>query len=143
MSITTLVLQDKPQGCTLFIFPQSLRALLSQTCISHMFVDNFRIGGAQITGKCILRVKKLKIDIFTHASPSKFLPQVLSTILYHPSRGKLLIPSPDAALFLKICFMKLRTLLSFAGYIFYVVLSPPVLFLFDIFSKRMVNIITF
>lgn len=81
------------------IFLQSIGAVLSQTCI---FVDNFRIFGAQITRKCNFASQKSEnFKIFTHQSQSKIFSQVLITALYHPSRQKLLTPLPDAALFLK------------------------------------------
>ena len=65
-----------------------------------MFGEHFQIRGVCITGKYILRVKKLKVDIFTHVLSWQNFPQVListyKTSYYHnpatlSGRGKLLL----------------------------------------------------
>ena len=53
----------------------------------------FQICGVQITRKYTLRVKKLKVDIFTHVSPQKPLHQAL-TITSLKAERNYLFPLP-------------------------------------------------
>ena len=90
-----------------FIF---LKSFVVWSCVKHVYLvlvsKHSQICGVQITGKCILQVKKWKVDILTLEQNSprvliitgKTLPQVLITIT-PKGRGKLLTPTPDAASF--------------------------------------------
>ena len=59
----------------LYFFPEFLLNFVPNVHITLCFGN---ICGAPTTGKCILRVKKLKADVFTHVSPGKTLPRFFS-----------------------------------------------------------------
>ena len=107
MSITTLVLQDKPQGCILSNFYKPLRALslprmLAEfflTCIFHYSWEIFHIYDLHIPSKCI----ESKNIYLSPPPKSKLSPKFLSS---PPGRVKLLI-SPSQC-FSKICFPNSR-----------------------------------
>ena len=72
VSITTLVLQDQPQGYILSYFYRLVRALSHsrifvefslRAVYSSIVAENFQIHAVQITGKCICELKKLNLDI--------------------------------------------------------------------------------
>ena len=107
-----------------------------------MFGEDFQIWGVQRTGKGILRVKKLKVYIFTQISSGKNLPRLLYHMknslsspphfLRHQREGNYLFPFLIQH-FLKVCFVKLITSLSFVRYKFnwedlYVVHSASMLY---------------
>ena len=54
-----------------------------------MFGEHFQISGFQITRKCILRVKKLKVDTILLMRPhAKPFPRFLMKITHPPSRAE-------------------------------------------------------
>ena len=122
VSITTLVLQDKPQGCILSNFYKPLRALslprmLAEfflTCIFHYSWEIFHIYDLHIPRKCI----ESKNIYLSPPPKSKLSPKFLSS---PPGRVKLLI-SPSQCFFENlfpqqqkrvqepmICFIKIQS----------------------------------
>ena len=73
---TKIVLQNYPQE-----YIEFLLNFLWNLCIPSWLGENFQIYGVSINGKMHLQVKKLNLDIFTHAPPSKDFPQVLTITL--------------------------------------------------------------
>ena len=53
-----------------------------------MVAEYFQSFRVHINGKCILQVKKLNADIFTHSTQAK-----LSPVSYHHSEGRRKVPS--------------------------------------------------
>ena len=76
MLTTKIVLQNYPQG-----YIEFLLNFLWNLCIPSWLGENFQIYGVSINGKMHLQFKKLNLDIFTHAPPSKDFPQVLTITL--------------------------------------------------------------
>ena len=89
----------------LFFKENSVNFVFESSYISHHNWEKFKIYGVQITGNCILKSKKLKVDIFTRAMPpQENLSQGRFLSSFHPLRQRKITHSPSSIFFLENLF---------------------------------------
>ena len=135
MLITILVLHDKCQDASFHIFIelrcfislQNICWILFQTCLlQHVLRNIFKFLVFRWLENLFCKSNNWKYTyllMYPHAklSPSSYhyMQNSLSSPPTHPLRQREIAHSSSpCSIFLKICFIKVRTLLSFARYIF-------------------------